>query len=180
MEQWKPIAGFEGLYEVSNTGVIRTQGRTIKTHRKGTEYMKSYPARTMKVCLGKDGYLILSLRKDGLVYHKSVHRLVAEAFIPNPDNLPCINHKSEIKTENNVENLEWCDAKYNNNYGGRTERSIAHKRKKVACYKDGVLVKAFISQAEAGREMGIDSSAICMCCKGKIQHSCGYEWKYIQ
>lgn len=179
LEEWRPIVGFEGLYEVSNTGIVRTQGRTIEAVRNGTTYTKSYPPRTMAISNGKGGYQILCLYKNGKHYNKSLHRLVAETFIPNPGNLPQINHKDENILNNHADNLEWCDAKYNCNYGKRTEKSIAPKRKPVGCYKDGALVKTFVSQAQAGREMGVESSGISMCCNGKIPHFHGYEWRFI-
>ena len=110
MEEWKEIPGYEGLYEVSNTGQVRSLDRYDNRNcfRKGKVLSP-----------GKDtnGYLQVILSCNGK--HKSikVHRLIAQAFIPNPDNLPEINHKNEDKTNNRVDNLEWCDATYNINYG---------------------------------------------------------------
>lgn len=101
MEEWRAVPGYEGLYEVSNTGNVKS---LIKNN-----IIKSF--------INKKGYRLVSLSKNGIIKKFSVHRLAAQAFIPNPDNLPMVNHKDEDKTNNSVDNLEWCDAKYNNNYG---------------------------------------------------------------
>lgn len=107
MEYWKEIPGYEGLYEVSNKGNVRNVRRNKLLRLSKTNY----------------GYIRVVLSKNRIKTLLSVHRLVAQAFLPNPDNLPMINHKDEDKTNNNVTNLEWCDAKYNNNYGTARIRS---------------------------------------------------------
>lgn len=99
IEVWKPIKGYEGLYDVSNYGRVR----------KGTTVLK--PTKDKLT-----GYMKINLRKDNTVKYKTVHRLVAEAFLQNDDALPCVNHKDECKTNNMVDNLEWCTYKYNSNY----------------------------------------------------------------
>ena len=104
-EIFKEIEGYEGLYEVSNLGNIRSLRKNI----------------ILKPALNQ-GYLQVNLVKDGITKVFLVHRLVAQAFIPNPNNLPLVNHKDYVKDNNNVENLEWCDSKYNNNYGTRNQR----------------------------------------------------------
>ena len=106
MEEWKEIPGYEGLYEVSNKGNVRNVRRN----------------KLLRLSKNNYGYIQVSLYKNGIKTGPKVHRLVAEAFIPNPDNLPMINHKDEDKTNNNVDNLEWCDVKYNNNYGTKNIR----------------------------------------------------------
>lgn len=107
MEIWKDIIGFEDLYQVSNCGVVR--------HKKFNHILKPRDNR---------GYKVVVLCKNNKHYNKSVHRLVAGAFIPNPENLPCVNHKNEVKDDNRVENLEWCDVKYNTNYGTGIKRMM--------------------------------------------------------
>ena len=107
IEEWRPIEGSEGLYEVSSYGRVRSLRRNIILSPK-KEPM---------------GYLRCNLYLNKNMKTFSIHRLVAQAFIPNPDNLPQVNHKDENKTNNSVENLEWCDAKYNNNYGTARIRS---------------------------------------------------------
>ena len=108
MEEWKNVIGYEGLYEVSNIG-------NVKNVRRNT---------LLKLSKTNDGYIQVSLYKNGIRTGLRVHRLVAEAFLPNPDGLPLVNHKNEDKSDNSVENLEWCTAKYNTNYGHRTENAI--------------------------------------------------------
>lgn len=117
IEEWRPVEGYEGLYEVSNTGRVRSFDRYVKG--------KSYRLHKGKVLSpGKNsrGYLSAVLSYNGKHKSITVHRLVAQAFLPNPDNLPEINHKDEDKTNNSVDNLEWCDHKYNNNYGSRKDK----------------------------------------------------------
>ena len=107
MEEWKEIPGYEGLYEVSNMGNVRNVRRNT----------------LLRLTKTNKGYIQVGLSKNGILTVLKVHRLVAQAFLPNPDNLPMINHKDEDKTNNRVENLEWCDHKYNMNYGTRNIRA---------------------------------------------------------
>ena len=107
MEEWKEIPGYEGLYEVSNMGNVRNVRRN----------------KLLRLSKTNNRYIRVSLCKNGIKTGLTVHRLVTEAFLPNPDNLPEVNHKDEDKTNNRVENLEWCDHKYNMNYGTRNIRA---------------------------------------------------------
>ena len=118
-EIWRPIEGYEGLYEVSNTGQVRSLDRYVK-YSNGRIHL--HKGKVLSPIKDKDGYLQVSLYYNRKMYKKYVHRIVAEAFLPNPDNLPEVNHKDEDKTNNNVTNLEWCDRKYNLSYGSRQER----------------------------------------------------------
>lgn len=106
MEEWRAVPGYEGLYEVSNIGNVRNVRRNTLLRLQKTN----------------NGYIQVWLYKNGISTGLKVHRLVAQAFLPNPDNLPMINHKDEDRTNNRVENLEWCDAKYNNTYGTRQDK----------------------------------------------------------
>lgn len=115
IEEWRTIVGYEGLYEVSNTGQVRSLDKydSINRFRKG---------RILTLYTETGGYLKVGLSSNGKTKKYLVHRLVAEAFIPNPDNLPQVNHIDENPSNDNVDNLEWCNAKYNSNYGTRNDR----------------------------------------------------------
>ena len=166
METWKAIAGYEGLYEVSD------QGR-VKSLKYGKE-------KILKPQKNRGGYLKVVLYKDGHAKTVKVHRLVAEAFIPNPNNLETINHKDEVKTNNAVSNLEWMSQKDNNNYGTRNKRAWEALSKQVQMFdkKTGELMVTFPSTREAGRVTGIYQSGISQCCIGKYKSAGGYIWRY--
>ena len=121
-EIWKDIEGYAGLYQVSNLGRVKSlKVSKIKSERIRKSYQQS------------SGYISIVLCKNGKVTNHKIHRLVANAFIDNPDNLPEINHKDEDKTNNCVDNLEWCDSSYNKNYGTRTEKFIRSRGTPVKC-----------------------------------------------
>lgn len=114
-EIWKDIIGYEGLYQVSSLGRVRSLDKYDSMNR-------FYEGRILKLFADRLGYLSVVLYSNSKRKHYLVHRLVAEAFIHNPDNLPQVNHKDENPSNDNVENLEWCDGKYNVNYGTRIDR----------------------------------------------------------
>lgn len=115
MEIWKDIKGYENKYQVSNKGNIRN----IKT------------GKQLKIQFYKSGYCYIDLYCNGISKHYLIHRLVAQAFIPNPNNLPCVNHKDGKRSNNNVDNLEWCTQQYNVNYGNCRELQARKTRKQV-------------------------------------------------
>lgn len=126
-EIWKPVVGYEGLYEVSNTGQVRSLDRYIK-YSNGQIHL--HKGKVLSPVIKDNGYLQVGLYYNGKYKMFLVHRVVAQAFIPNPDNLPEVNHLDEDKTNNNVTNLEWCDRSYNLKYGTVRIRSINTKIKK--------------------------------------------------
>ena len=125
-EIWRPIEGYEGLYEVSNTGQIRSLDMYLKCKGKSYRLQKG---KVLSPSKNTDGYLQVGLCCNGKYKKCLVHRLVAQVFLPNPDNLPEVNHLDEDKTNNRVENLEWCDRKYNLNYGSRQDKVRESKLK---------------------------------------------------
>lgn len=163
-EEWKDIPGYEGLYQVSSYGKVKSNPRngTIKNKR------------ILKVYNDRYGYLYCVLSKKNKKKKYKVHRLVAKVFIPNLDNLPQVNHKDENKLNNCVDNLEWCTPKYNLHYGNR----ISKLRKKVIAIDKYNNTHKFISINEAGEALKVDKSTISKCCKDKRKSAGGYKFKY--
>ena len=130
-EIWKDIEGYEGLYQVSNKGRVKSLSRLVVRVGKPNYITKEKILKCSE--LQGTGYLAVSLGSNNNFKSMLVHRLVAQAFIPNPDNLPCVNHKDETRNNNDVRNLEWCTQKYNCNYGtARQRNSLHHKGKKLS------------------------------------------------
>ena len=163
-EIWKDILGYEGHYQVSNKG-------RVKSLKQGKEKILK-PERCR-------GYLRVGLLKNRNRKMFMVHRLVAQAFISNSDNLPMINHKDENPSNNRVENLEWCDSKYNNNYGTRTQRQSEKLSKPVLQYtKDGEFIREWKSGVDIKSNLGYSRGNISQCCTGKLKWIYGFVWKY--
>lgn len=118
----KPVVGYEGYYEVDQFGRVFSLDRVISVDDNGRKYDKPLSGKQMKQSMHDKGYKTVSLTRDGKTKMRFVHRLVAEAFIPNPGNLPMVNHKDEDKTNNFIENLEWCTNEYNLTYGTARQR----------------------------------------------------------
>lgn len=166
-EVWKPIPGYEGLYDVSTFGNVRT----IK--RQGTN------SRVLKQKLSKKGYFTVSLCKHSKYKTVGVHRLVASAFIPNINCYPCINHKDENKKNNVVNNLEWCTYEYNNNYGTARERAAKTRYKPcIGTWPDGTKRK-YNSCTIASKETGIAQGNIWGACNGLWNTAGGVKWDYV-
>ena len=144
-EIWKDIKDYEGLYQISNLGNVRSLDRVVERHG-----LTNLPGRMMKTVIHSNGYVVISLSKNGKRISYFVHRLVAEAFIPNPNNYPLLNHKNEIKNDNRVENIEWCDYKYNVNYGTSIARRTEKFKKKICQYSlDDTFIRVWDSMKEA-------------------------------
>ena len=131
-EEWKDIVGYENLYQVSNLGNVRSLDKVIM--RKHGESL-TVRGRVLKPMIIK-GYCYVRLNDCGNWKTEQIHRLVAQAFIPNPDNLPEVNHKDENKSNNRADNLEWCTHNYNVNYGQRTKKFSASMKGKLAGTKN--------------------------------------------
>ena len=192
-EIWKDVKDYEGLYQVSSIGRVKSLPREY-TDSMGRAVKKKERILSLRIS-SQTGYPTLNLFKNGKRETVSVHRLVAEAFIPNPQNLPCINHKDETRDNNIVENLEWCSYRYNNTYGSASEKRSAsalkywdtHQRepyyvpaKHVIQYSlKGEAIREFISIGEAERELKVgQSSGISACCNKKLKTTYVFVWRF--
>ena len=166
-EIWRDIEGYEGLYQVSNM-------RRIKS----LNYNKSGKEGILKLRKDKDGYLQLQLHKEGECKDYKVHRLVGQTFLENLEGLPEINHKDEDKTNNCVENLEWCSSEYNKNYGTRNKRVSKSLSKPLMCVETNEI---FNSAQEAQEQTGIDASSIGKCANHRkyFRTARRLHWQYI-
>jgi len=188
-EIWKPVKDYEGIYEVSSLGRVRSLDRILPNYTsKGISGTKIIKGRVLKSHKSTtSNYYYVHLRGNGASKEVSVHRLVAKAFVPNPNNLPQVNHIDENPANNRFGNLEWCTAKYNINYGTRSKRvsetriSRASKGRAVTQYsKDWQFIKTYRSISIASRAVGVRDSGIIRCCKGVINIAGGYHWRYVE
>lgn len=187
MEEWKDVIGYEGLYQVSNSGKVKRFAYYNKVSSGGKQYRKEKLLVPVK---HRNGYFFYGLCKDGVGKHIFAHRIVAEAFIPNPNNLPFINHKDENKENNVVSNLEWCTSQYNNTYNNIHKKRIeirSRRHPKGVCVNsrnvyqytlDGVFVKEYESTSEAARICGYSQSMIARCARGERSKYKNYVWRY--
>lgn len=172
MEIWKDIEEYPN-YMISNLGRV-----------KSLNYNHTRREKILKPHKNKNGYLYICLSKNGVHKSLSVHRLVAKAFIPNPHNLPEVNHKDENCINNCVFNLEWCTSEYNHNYGTHNERIgranyNKNTSKQVFQYDlENNLINVFPSGKEVQRQLGFDQSCISACCLGKLKTYKGFIWRH--
>lgn len=172
-EEWRDIKGYEGLYQVSDQGRVKSLkrkdclGRTVKK-------------RILKPAFNGCGYLFVVLCAGGKTRSSFVHRLVCQAFHENPDNKPQVNHINEDKADNRACNLEWCTCKQNLNHGSRNERAAKARSKPVGQYtRDGDLVKVWPSTKEAERQAGFNHGNISQAANGNRKTAHGFIWKYV-
>lgn len=174
-EVWKDIKGYEGLYQISNYGRVKSFNCEVNCYPNAKRIIKG---RIRKAPIDKDGYYRIGLSKDHKQKHYYVHRLVAEAFLPNPNNYKSINHKDENKKNNRADNLEWCTIRYNNLYNNKIDKLTKSKYKKVIQYDvDMQLIAVYESIKQASSETGIKRAVIARACRG-IKTKCGYNWRF--
>lgn len=187
-EVWGDIEEYKELYQVSNCGNVRS-----------LNYNKTKKIRVLKTIISNSGYIQVGLHKGGNMKLCTIHRLVAQAFIPNPNNLPIVNHKDYNKSNNHVDNLEWCSYKYNNNYGDRniklSNSLINNDKISIPIFQldlKGNFIQEFPSSIEAARSLeksnlNAASINILKCCRGiadtqygsvNRKTAYGYKWKF--
>ena len=182
-EIWKDIEGFEGLYQVSTLGRVRSLDRYYTaTHSRaiGTPVRYKKKGVILKLTLNKRlGYVYISLKVNGNVFTKSVHRLVGKAFVDGYFEGADINHKNEDKTDNRAENLEWCTRQYNLTYNGLSKRvGISQGKPVEQMTLDGKVIAAFPTIGEAGRATGLAVTHISESCHSNKKTCGGYRWKF--
>lgn len=167
-EIWKDIRDYEGIYEISNFGRVKREKKILKSSKNSM------------------GYYLVSLSKNGKSKTYSIHRLVAETFIPNPSNFSCVNHKDENKENNKLDNLEWCTYQYNTTYRNAIKKRLKtfEKNSKLSIPiiqydKEENLIKEWKSIRCVEKKLKIDSGSITKVCKGKRLSAGGYVWKYL-
>lgn len=185
-EIWKDIAGYEGYYMVSNMGNVKSLERTVWNSR---GYYRTVHERILKPRKNNKGYLCVILYKDGKAKFYTVHQLVGNAFLSNPQGYKELNHRDEDKTNNNADNLEWCSRSYNCSYNDKAKKAgkkLAEKLRNdpnrskpvLAIHKINGLILEFPSVHEASRQTGINQSNITRCCQGKQMTAKGYTFFY--
>lgn len=183
-EIWRPVVGYEGLYEVSNFSRVKALSRKRVVHRNGKVFTQSFPEKVLVPLLGSNGRYHYSLHKDGKQKCVSRATIVARAWVEGYKDGYEVNHIDENTQNDSIENLEWCSHLYNMRYGTRKKRAIskmiATKGKKVVAKdKNGEIIDEFPTIAEACRKYGCASSNISKCCSRKIKSLVGLKWEYV-
>lgn len=186
-EEWRPVPEFEDAYEVSNLGRVRSLDRWAEYVNHGTPTRMRIHGKVLKLYKDEDGYLRINVKVGSKSKTFGVHRLVAQAFIPNPDSLPCVNHKDYNPENNVVNNLEWCSIEYNNEYSNnkfRRPHSIYENRENVKkklshpvrCIETGEI---FPSMIEAERKLHLGSTAVYFSIKNNKSTVQGYTFEKV-
>ena len=161
---WKPVVGFEECYLVSDSGQVWS----LRRHK------------ALSPTIDRYGYEKVVLSKDGKSFYRTVHRLVAQAFVPNPNNLATVNHINENKTDNRAVNLEWLSIADNDNHGTRNARMADTKCRLPVeqVLPDGTTIQ-YSGVKDASRKTGINRCCIALCCKNIRKTAGGYKWRYL-
>lgn len=180
VEIWKDVKDFEGYYQVSNLGRVKSLKREIiQKHYSGVLSHHTTKERIKKPQSQRNGYQIVDLNKNGTFTRKLLHRLVAETFIDNPNNYNYINHKDNDKKNNCVDNLEWCTQSYNIQYAYDNGTKKPPHMKKIRQLKNGKVIATYNSLTEAERQTNICWNNISKCCRKIRNQAGGYQWEYI-
>lgn len=170
-ETWKDIPNYEGLYQVSNLGRVKSLKRFKNNH--GAKQLVEEKIKSVE--MSNSGYLQVCLYKNGKGNLKYIHKLVANTFLENPNNYPCINHKDENKANNKLSNLEFCNYEYNNSYG----MAFKNRLTPINQYdKNGIFLKKWESISRVEKELEISHNNIISCCKKRRKTAGGFIWEY--
>ena len=181
-EEWKDIQGYEGLYQVSNCGRVKSHDRVVfQSNRYGTTTVHVYKGKILKECANPNGYIHVDLHKNGKVKRFLMHRLVAMHFLKRLNEQNVINHLDGNKFNNHVSNLEWCTQSHNIQYAYEHGTKIPpHMRQIAQCDMDGNIIKIWDSIADACRKVHVSSSNVAKACRGTRKHAGGFKWQYIE
>lgn len=170
-EIWKDIPGYEGLYQISNLGRVKSYMERAKV-----------PGEIIKATATmKNGYHTTSLYKNGKTVTKLIHRMVAEAFVDNPYGYKEINHKDENKNNNCADNLEWCTRKYNQNFGSCISRGSEKQSKRILQFSlDGTFIGAYVRAHSIEKKLGLSRGVIGKCCRLEMPTAAGFVWRYAE
>lgn len=176
-EIWKPIKKFEGYYEISNLGNIRSIERTIITKNNVQRIVKS---KQLKLSVNEHGYLITTIRINNVPYNLKIHRIVAQTFIPNPDNKKTVNHIDCNKLNNAVSNLEWSTHSENiqHAYDNNLNYSDSQYKAVLQYSKQGEFIQEYKSISEAKKTLKIKGNHISDVCNGRMKSAYGSTWKF--
>lgn len=175
-EIWKDIPNYEGLYQVSNLGRIKSIGRRVSWEFYNKPCARNHNERIITPEIGKIGYCRVGLCKNGKRTRYNLHRIIAKAFIPNPNNLPTVNHKNGIRTDNRLENLEWASYSENNMHAWRVLHKKPYNAKAVKCKETGEI---FSTMAEAALKYGKYRTSLCQKMKTGNGIFCGLHWEFV-
>jgi len=171
-EQWEDVQGYEGIYQVSSLGRVKSLSRTVVTN--GT--CRKINEKILKDNIDKHGYVYYFLYKNGKCQRVKCHRLVAKTFLDNPNGYNLINHKDENKRNNAISNLEWCDPAYNLNYGNRSKKYMKPVLMIDSDSKE--VIRKFDSLKQVETELHISHSKVSAVCYGKRKTAGGFCWRF--